>query len=201
MNHLSDPFLNEYLDGALSPQERSQIQSHLDTCAACRSRLEQLESLFRTLSALPEETPSSGLLPAIVSQIRPSTPINRWMLVLALQSVAAAALILVILPSLVELNFIFPPNWSQTDLPSINLPSLGMELYALPAMFEQLLNFSFTIPSTPDIDLTFFSGFQDSFVEMLPQTSILLLTGSAILAAFAANFFLLFRAKSEKDEI
>jgi anti-sigma factor RsiW len=45
--------LGAYLDGQMSPQERSNMQEHLALCAACVSELERLERLSDLLRSMP----------------------------------------------------------------------------------------------------------------------------------------------------
>jgi len=40
--HPDDILLNEYVDDALGPEERSDVQRHLDDCASCRATVADL---------------------------------------------------------------------------------------------------------------------------------------------------------------
>lgn len=60
MSHADDGTLHAYLDGELSPVERSRLESHFGECASCRDRLAEERSLIEradrllTLAAPPE---------------------------------------------------------------------------------------------------------------------------------------------------
>jgi len=81
--------LSAYRDGALTPSERASVESHLATCAACKTALSQIEKVRSSLSALPKLKAPARLKPVIRDQIvkaqqpRPVarlTPVtrNRW---------------------------------------------------------------------------------------------------------------------------
>ena len=75
--------LSAYLDGALSPEARTSVQAHLDTCALCRTRLAELRGTARLIAALPMPVPSRSLVPRI------SAPV--WMVALRTFSTVASA--------------------------------------------------------------------------------------------------------------
>jgi anti-sigma factor RsiW len=82
--------LSAYLDDALSPEARSSVQAHLDTCALCRTRLAELRGTARLIAALPMPMPSRSLVPRI------SVPV--WMAPLrAFATLASGAAILLFL--------------------------------------------------------------------------------------------------------
>ena len=57
--------LSAYLDDALSPEARTSVQAHLDTCALCRTRLAELRGTARLIAALPMPVPSRSLVPRV----------------------------------------------------------------------------------------------------------------------------------------
>jgi anti-sigma factor RsiW len=57
--------LSAYLDSALSPEARTSVQAHLDTCALCRTRLAELRGTARLIASLPVPLPSRSLVPRI----------------------------------------------------------------------------------------------------------------------------------------
>ena len=75
--------LSAYLDGALSPEARTSVQAHLDTCALCRTRLAELRGTVRLIAALPMPVPSRSLVPRV------SVPV--WMTALRTFSTVASA--------------------------------------------------------------------------------------------------------------
>jgi anti-sigma factor RsiW len=46
--------MTDYLEGALSPDERRRFEAHLAHCAACRQYLEQLRSTLDVLGRIPQ---------------------------------------------------------------------------------------------------------------------------------------------------
>jgi hypothetical protein len=53
------------MDGALSIEDQTSVQAHLDTCALCRTRLAELRGTARLIAALPMPVPSRSLVPRI----------------------------------------------------------------------------------------------------------------------------------------
>jgi anti-sigma factor RsiW len=72
LRHPADGTLNEYLDQMLGSAEREALELHLEGCAACRQRLERLQSLFVALAALPEEAPEPYLAEAVLQKLAAS---------------------------------------------------------------------------------------------------------------------------------
>ena len=52
MSHVDDGALHAYLDGELSPVERTQLEAHVAECAACRTRLDEARALIERASGL-----------------------------------------------------------------------------------------------------------------------------------------------------
>lgn len=59
--HPNDTALNDYVDESLDPRERTEIERHLGTCAACRRLVEDLREIARAAGTLdPREPPVRG---------------------------------------------------------------------------------------------------------------------------------------------
>ena len=105
--------LSAYLDGALSPEARTSVQAHLDTCALCRTRLAELRGTARLIAALPMPVPSRSLVPRV--------SVSPWIaLVRTFSTVASAAAI-----------FLFIVSAATSSLP--RLQSTGAAPAAAPA--------------------------------------------------------------------
>jgi len=65
-----DVLLSAYLDGQLAPAERQEIVERLATDAQLREQLAQLESLRKSLAALPTYPPSPDLRERILARVR-----------------------------------------------------------------------------------------------------------------------------------
>lgn len=48
--------VTEYLEGALSPEERARFEEHMANCDGCAIFLEQMHQTIRLLGWLPEES-------------------------------------------------------------------------------------------------------------------------------------------------
>ena len=72
-----------YLDGEVSPEEKSALEAHLATCIQCRTNLEQFRRTIGKLAQLKEKAPRS-FLPDIQGQIHARSRGRffgkRWML-------------------------------------------------------------------------------------------------------------------------
>jgi anti-sigma factor RsiW len=129
MNHLTDETLNEYLDDALPPAARAEVDAHLRDCADCELRLDELADVFFALDSLPDlelaRDLSGDVVRAVTAQSVTSLPrFLKWTAILQ----AAAALVAVIasLP-LLQTMFAF-------DIPAVSLPT-ALDLLA---RFDQM---------------------------------------------------------------
>ena len=57
--------LSAYLDDALTPDEQATVRAHLDGCAGCQRKLEDLRATSRLIAALPALTPARSLVPPV----------------------------------------------------------------------------------------------------------------------------------------
>lgn len=74
--------LSEFVDERLGAAESWQVQMHLSGCAACGRLSRDLESLHRTLQALPTRQPSANFDAALAQRLaltRRPTPRRSWL--------------------------------------------------------------------------------------------------------------------------
>ncbi len=65
--------MHGFIDRDLTPEESSQVQSHLDGCVACAAEAAALRDVVGSLSRLPRDiTPDTDLWPAIARQLTPA---------------------------------------------------------------------------------------------------------------------------------
>lgn len=57
--------LSEYLDGDLTPVERSELEEHLAACETCRRVLDELRIVMAHAAVLPDREPEADLWPAV----------------------------------------------------------------------------------------------------------------------------------------
>ncbi len=92
MEHVRDD-LSAYLDSALAPARRSEVDAHLGTCQPCRDVLAELRSTARLIAALPAAVPSRRLVPSLA-------PRTSWLRPLrSLSAVATGMFLLVFMAS------------------------------------------------------------------------------------------------------
>jgi len=48
--------VTDYLEGALSPEEKADFETHLSLCTGCRNYLAQMRQTIQTLGRLTEES-------------------------------------------------------------------------------------------------------------------------------------------------
>jgi len=63
MTEHPDVLLSAYLDEGLAPGEANAVRAHLDGCARCRRRLDELRATSRLIAALPQLEPQRSLVP------------------------------------------------------------------------------------------------------------------------------------------
>jgi anti-sigma factor RsiW len=90
-DHLADDVFSAVVDDQLSPDEVSLAQAHLEVCAACRARLEEMRTLVGLLRSVPSVEPPRDfrLGPRLVADPPNVVRLRRWY---ALTRVSAGAL-------------------------------------------------------------------------------------------------------------
>lgn len=73
-DHLDEDTLNEYLDGHLTPDQQAACQAHLSVCQFCSQHLEDLQSVFTALGALPDLPLEQDLSAKVLVAIAWRTP-------------------------------------------------------------------------------------------------------------------------------
>ena len=53
-DHIEDERLSDFFDGEISPEEKALAERHVATCADCRKRFAALETMRRTMLAVPD---------------------------------------------------------------------------------------------------------------------------------------------------
>lgn len=108
--HTDDVVLNEYLDSALTPERRADVETHLARCATCAAQLAEMRALFSVIESLPnaplERDLTRQVLAALQPQPAPWPPIVRW--VFAVQAVLA--IVFVVVAALALFSTLTPPN-------------------------------------------------------------------------------------------
>jgi len=61
--------LSEYVDGELANGERTALEAHLATCAACRATVEDLRKVVGRARALDDRAPKADLWPGVAKRI------------------------------------------------------------------------------------------------------------------------------------
>jgi anti-sigma factor RsiW len=62
--------VTDYLEGALSPDDRKRFDAHLSGCPYCRIYLAQMGQTIRILGQLPEESISPQALEELLERFR-----------------------------------------------------------------------------------------------------------------------------------
>jgi anti-sigma factor RsiW len=97
--------LSEYLDGGLAPEERAEIDAHLEGCGGCRTTLAGLREVVSNAQGLQDSAPDRDLWSGIAARIAGRAPARVSPLRRAITSrftftlpeLAAAALALMVL--------------------------------------------------------------------------------------------------------
>ncbi|RMF41857.1 MAG: hypothetical protein D6755_12190 [Anaerolineae bacterium] len=130
--HPSEETLHAWLDEALSPQESLTVQAHVQTCAACRTRLQRIQAVFTALEQLPEARLSRDLAPLVLQalpapQMLPLPSLVVQVLVSLLALAWGATRLQPAWPSINLRTFWVtwmtwrPPHWEITTLPNFSL--------------------------------------------------------------------------------
>src|SRR5574337_941304 len=62
--------LSEYLDGSVTAEEKSSIEEHLKSCAACSDALDELRKTIEHIKALEEVEPPAWMTQKIMATVR-----------------------------------------------------------------------------------------------------------------------------------
>ncbi len=89
--------LTDYVDGALSPEERARVEAHLASCPTCAAEVAAVQRVTPLVRALREAPPPQGLADAVFAK---TTRRRRW-LPRRFAPISAAAAVLVIVVALV----------------------------------------------------------------------------------------------------
>ena len=63
--------LSTYLEGELAPEERPEVEEHLEQCANCRTDLELLRRTVHALHSLPDLPAPAGILKGVRNGMEP----------------------------------------------------------------------------------------------------------------------------------
>jgi hypothetical protein len=174
MNHLTDEILNEYLDDALPPAARAEVELHLRGCADCDLRLGELADVFSTLASLPDlelaRDLSVDVTRTVAAQSIPTLPrFLKWTAVLQ-----AAASLVVLTASLPLLQTMI-----TVDIPAVTLPTALDLLARLDRVMLNLQTFLVQF-QLPTLRLTF--EFSSLFVTVAVfGVTLLWLVGNGLL--------------------
>lgn len=102
--------LSAYLDGALAPDRRSEVDAHLQACSACRRSLAEIRSTARLIAALPAAAPSRRLVPALA-------PRPNWLRPIRSLSAVGAGLFLLVFMASATLDTGFRMGGGRAGLP------------------------------------------------------------------------------------
>lgn len=177
--HLDDVSLNEYLDSALPPERRADVDAHLATCPACAARLAEQRALFAALATWPDVPLEHDLTSRVLTTLRPQrTPlpgIVRWALVIQ----GGLAMVFILVAALVLVYTLTPPD--SFINPAIDSLSHLTELLTVQghASWEAART---TITSALDATLAFFpKSFEWMWFAGLVAVLVLWLAGNGVL--------------------
>src|SRR6188768_4324948 len=67
--HVEDIVLRSFVAGDVDEGTAIEVALHLDECPACTSRVDALDPLLASLSALPDPVPPLDLVQAVLAQV------------------------------------------------------------------------------------------------------------------------------------
>ena len=188
MNHLDDFTLNEFLDHTLDESVHADAEIHLQTCADCRARLEELQILLGELEDLSEVHLEHDLTPTILARLPRKEPVSAWTRAFAVQTGVTTGFILWLGMQIAPL----------IRFPRLNFPSLLK--IELQTFYMRLLTLRFLTSEFrfPDLHFHFPEfGFQLPTINLQPSTShMIVLSLSALTLWIVGNMVLL---RSRKD--
>jgi anti-sigma factor ChrR (cupin superfamily) len=76
--HPNDTVLNDYVDGTLGAQERTEVEAHVASCAVCRSLVDDLRDITRSAASLEQREPPARAWARIERAIELEGEGARW---------------------------------------------------------------------------------------------------------------------------
>jgi hypothetical protein len=70
--------LSEYIDGAVSPEDRTAIEEHLKTCERCSDALKELRQTVAVIRSVEEIDPPAWMTQKIMAKVRKETGKKKW---------------------------------------------------------------------------------------------------------------------------
>jgi predicted anti-sigma-YlaC factor YlaD len=134
-SHLAPDFIDAYLDGELSAEDRAAVQRHLEQCSTCGADLERRRSLFEVIEGIPEAPPPRDAAENIVAtlrQRRARARVLEWLLLP--QILIAAALIIFAMPGLARTagDTLAPPGLN------LNLDAFSEQAHSVSSRLDQV---------------------------------------------------------------
>lgn len=180
MKHLTDSQLNEYFDEALDAQARRAVDAHLQSCAECRARLEELQQVFSDLADLSEIKLPHDLTSSIMAHL-PSKQPRIWTPFFAAQLGAALGLFFWLLTQ--TINFIIPIvstfQVSQLAMPSLQFAIPNFQFPNFYAPFSIFISL-FSVPKFP-LPIFNLPTFQPSTLNLSPFSFAFIVTSVFLL--------------------
>jgi len=111
-------YIQDYLDGKLTPEIRAEVEEHLNSCSACQKEYQTWQNLFQSLNSFPEEKTSLDFTSRVMQQIGNEELVvqQSWWekvhRILTLPRVSlkwAAAFGMVLVSAVIGYNFYFSP--------------------------------------------------------------------------------------------
>jgi anti-sigma factor RsiW len=65
----AEKILSAYMDHELKPRDRAKIERHLDSCGACREKLEEFRADWEVLEALPGYEIPAGMKARVIARL------------------------------------------------------------------------------------------------------------------------------------
>jgi len=135
MTHPSDDTLNDYVDGALSADERVEVQRHIESCAQCGSLVADLRHIVDAAAALPPLDPPARVWARLEPRLGRRAPGRNHLFMLA----AAATLLLVTLAGLRYAGRLGGPSAPAEAAASLAV-SVESELQAAEAHYQKAIS-------------------------------------------------------------
>ena len=139
--------LSEYLDGDLTPAERTALEAHLAACSTCRGTLEELRRVVARAQALDDRPPAADLWPGIAEHIGVvslAARRARRRLSFTMPQLAAASIVLALFSAgsawlLIRRGTTLPPTTRTPAMVNVGISPLDARTAASVAALEETL--------------------------------------------------------------
>jgi hypothetical protein len=180
VKHLTEAQFNQYLDHELDKEAQLQMKAHLETCANCRARFDELRMVFSALAEVPDMPLDRDLTTSIIANLPQTSkrPALWRQPAFIMQSILTVVLLILSMP----IFRIWGPKvvvWFEgLKLSAIQIPSLPVLIDQIAGLLSSRPRLTFTMPRLPELSALLSGSDFNIVLVLLMMTGALWMIGN-----------------------